>query len=106
MERSPAALMPRDYPPRMLAMPPRRSADRLVVPPLVVPSAVPAAVAADLPADLAVRVGRRVDVGVRRTRAHRRQQLPELTGRDALPGRPDDVGRHDRAADRAALRRA
>src|SRR5437867_2508716 len=60
----------------------------------------------DAPADLAGRARRRVDVRVGRARAHRPYELVELARGDPLAGRPDHVGRLDRAHDRLARGRA
>ena len=55
------------------------------------------AVAVDLAADLTVAEVVGVDVGVHRVGLQRAHELVELAGGDALIGRADHVGRHDRA---------
>jgi hypothetical protein len=58
----------------------------------------------DLAADLARPEGRGVDVGVGGAGADGGDDLVELPGGDPLPGGLEDLGRRDRARDRALLR--
>src|SRR5437660_10931523 len=60
----------------------------------------------ELGSNLAARERRRVDVGVGEAGADRAHDLREITGRDALRGRADDVAGLDRSADGGRSRRA